>query len=180
MAIPFKLDPEPPKRTDDDPFLEFDSERPGVRPKISSHEPLLRPELPEVRSERIDFQMSEPSLGLGQPQRTSAISPAFAFALGVAGPRDCGCCLLPVVPGACDAQRHLAEPANNGRRGSRGDGARHPFSGDIEVATGVVCAITCGGAACCAGCARRERPYRMWRPIRPGGIGEPQRLWQKD
>jgi len=85
MAIPFKLDPEPPKRTDDDPFLEFDSERPGVRPKISSHEPLLRPELPEVRSERIEFQMSEPSLGLGQPQRRSAISPAFAFALGVAG-----------------------------------------------------------------------------------------------
>src|SRR6186713_3055214 len=85
MAIPFKLDPEPPKRTDDDPFLEFDSERPGVRPKIPSHEPLLRPELPEVRSERIEFQMSEPSLGLGQPQRTSAISPAFAFALGVAG-----------------------------------------------------------------------------------------------
>jgi hypothetical protein len=86
MAIPFKLDPEPPKRTADDPFLEFDSERPGVRPKIPSHESLLRPEVPEVRSERLDFlQISEPTLGLGQPHRTSAISPAFAFALGVAG-----------------------------------------------------------------------------------------------
>jgi hypothetical protein len=87
MAIPFKLNPEPPKRqSDDDPFLEFDSERPGVRPKMPSNEPLLRPEVPELRSERMDFNISEPTLGLGQPQqRTSAISPAFAFALGVAG-----------------------------------------------------------------------------------------------
>ena len=85
MAIPFKLNPEPPKRQADDPFLEFDSERPGVRPTMPSHEPLLRPELPELRSERMDFHMSEPTLGLGQPRRTSAISPAFAFALGVAG-----------------------------------------------------------------------------------------------
>lgn len=85
MAIPFKLDPEPPKRTEDDPFLEFDSERPGVRPKMPTHEPLFRPEIPQVSSERMDYQMSEPTLGLGQPRRTSAISPAFAFALGVAG-----------------------------------------------------------------------------------------------
>jgi hypothetical protein len=85
MAIPFKLNPEPPKRQADDPFLEFDSERPGVRPPMTSHEPLLRPELPEIRSERMDFTMSEPTLGLGQPQRASAISPAFAFAFGVAG-----------------------------------------------------------------------------------------------
>ncbi len=86
MAIPFKLNPEPPNRQPDDPFLEFDSERPGVRPKMPSHEPLLRPEVPELRSERMDFHMSEPTLGLGQPQpRTSAISPAFAFAVGVAG-----------------------------------------------------------------------------------------------
>jgi serine/threonine-protein kinase len=87
MAIPFKLNPEPPKRqADDDPFLEFDSERPGVRPKMPSNEPLFRPEPPEPPSERMDFNISEPTLGLGQPQpRTSAISPAFAFALGVAG-----------------------------------------------------------------------------------------------
>jgi hypothetical protein len=86
MAIPFKLNPEPPNRQPDDPFLEFDSERPGVRPKMPSHEPLLRPEVPELRSERMDFHMSEPTLGLGQPQpRRSAISPAFAFAVGVAG-----------------------------------------------------------------------------------------------
>lgn len=87
MAIPFKLNPEPPKRqADDDPFLEFDSERPGVRPKMTSHEPLLRPEVPEILSERMNFNVSEPTLGLGQPQpRTSAISPAFAFAFGVAG-----------------------------------------------------------------------------------------------
>ena len=87
MAIPFKLNPEPPKRqAEDDPFLEFDSERPGVRPKMPSHEPLFRPEVPEIRSERMDFNVSEPTLGLGQPQpRTSAISPAFAFAIGVAG-----------------------------------------------------------------------------------------------
>jgi hypothetical protein len=46
----------------------------------------LRPEVPELRSERMDFHMSEPTLGLGQPQqRTSAISPAVAFAVGVAG-----------------------------------------------------------------------------------------------
>ena len=77
MAIPFKPNPEPPKRqAEDDPFLEFDSERPGVRPKMPSHEPLFRPELPEVRSERMDFNISEPTLGLGQPQqRPSAISP---------------------------------------------------------------------------------------------------------
>jgi len=86
MALPFKLNPEPPKpAADADPFLEFDSERPGVRPKMPSHDSLFRPEPQQVRSERPDFQMSEPTLGLGQPRRSSAISPAFAFALGVAG-----------------------------------------------------------------------------------------------
>src|SRR6186997_591599 len=68
MAIPFKLNPDPPNRpAETDPFLEFDSERPGVRPKMPSHEPLLRPEPPEVRSERMDFHIAEPTLGLGQP-----------------------------------------------------------------------------------------------------------------
>ena len=87
MALPFKLNPDPPKPpAEADPFLEFDSERPGVRPKMSSHDSLFRPEPPaEIRSERLDFQITEPTLGLGQPRRKSAISPAFAFALGVAG-----------------------------------------------------------------------------------------------
>jgi len=85
MALPFKLNPEPTKRPDEaDPFLEFDSERPGVRPKMPVHEPLFRPE-PDVRAEQLDFHITEPTLGLGQPKRTSAISPAFAFAIGVAG-----------------------------------------------------------------------------------------------
>ena len=85
MALPFKLNPEPPKRPDEaDPFLEFDSERPGVRPKMPVHEPLFRPE-PDVRSERLELHINEPTLGLGQPRRTSALSPAFAFAVGVAG-----------------------------------------------------------------------------------------------
>ena len=86
MALPFKLNPEPPKQpAEADPFLEFDSERPGVRPKMPIHEPLFRPDLPEVRSERLDFPLSDATLGLGQPRRTSAISPAFAFGIGVAG-----------------------------------------------------------------------------------------------
>ena len=86
MPLPFKRDPEPPKRSASaDPFLEFESERPGVRLTSPAHEPLVRPEPDPVLRERLDFSRSEPTMGLGQPLRRSAISPAVAFAIGVAG-----------------------------------------------------------------------------------------------
>ena len=86
MPLPFKVNPEPPKRSADaDPFMEFASERPSVRVSGSSHEPLLRPERSDLLGDRLDITRSDPTLGLGQPRRSSALSPAFAFGIGVAG-----------------------------------------------------------------------------------------------
>ena len=86
MPLPFKVNPEPPNRSAKaDPFLEFESERPAGRLTVPSHEPLVRPDANLGRSDRLDFPPSEPTMGLGQPRRTSTVSPSIAFGIGVAG-----------------------------------------------------------------------------------------------
>jgi PEGA domain len=79
MALPFKLDPESPKRTaEDDPFLEFESERPGMRLSLPARETQLHPETDEPADADSERPHAE------GPVR-SAINPVAAFAFGVAG-----------------------------------------------------------------------------------------------
>ena len=166
MALPFKLNPEPPKPPADDPFLEFDSERPGVRPKMPSHDPLLRPELPEVRSERLGLHMSEPTLGLGQPAAHLRDQSGVRLRAWRGGPRDRGGRLLPVVAGARDSRATTSQPqeTTSSRRLAAPATVTTPAASTRAV--GFTRAIARGGAARAP--AHRPGPAgSMWRRIRP-------------
>ena len=90
MALPFRVGPESSQRpAEADPFLEFESERPGRR--VSSHpffkDQLLRPEpAPEPDLSRVQAQAQAlPPLPPIVQTSKPLISPVVGFAVGVAG-----------------------------------------------------------------------------------------------
>ena len=90
MALPFKVGPESSQRpAEADPFLEFESERPGRR--VSSHpffkDQLLRPEpaqAPQPDLSRVQPPSLPPLPAIVQTSKP-VISPVVGFAVGVAG-----------------------------------------------------------------------------------------------
>ncbi len=90
MALPFRVDPESSQRpAEADPFLEFESERPGRR--VSSHpffkdqlirpEPVPQPDLGSLHAQPQSLPPLPPILQTSKP----VISPVVGFAVGVAG-----------------------------------------------------------------------------------------------
>lgn len=90
MALPFRVDPESSQRpAEADPFLEFESERPGRR--VSSHpffkdqlirpEPVPQPDLASLHAQTQSLPPLPPILQTSKP----VISPVVGFAVGVAG-----------------------------------------------------------------------------------------------
>ena len=86
MTVPFRVDPESVRRqAPQDPFLEFESERPSrsllgekkEEPRLDEPDPGagMRPSLTTPSSDRVT----------GEQRGTSPISPSIAFAVGVAG-----------------------------------------------------------------------------------------------
>ena len=88
MALPFRVDPESSQRpAEADPFLEFESERPGRR--VSSHpffkDQLLRPEPAPQPDLSIHQAPALPPLPPILQTSKPLISPVVGFAVGVAG-----------------------------------------------------------------------------------------------
>ena len=88
MALPFKVGPESSQRpAEADPFLEFESERPGRR--VSSHpffkDQLLRPEPPPPPDLSPRQPAALPPLPAILQTSKPLISPVVGFAVGVAG-----------------------------------------------------------------------------------------------
>ena len=88
MALPFKVGPDSSQRpAEADPFLEFESERPGRR--VSSHpffkDQLLRPEPPPPPDLSPRQSQALPPLPAILQTSKPLISPVVGFAVGVAG-----------------------------------------------------------------------------------------------
>jgi serine/threonine-protein kinase len=82
MTVPFRVEPESVKRPAQDPFLEFESERPSKQllgsDQVSKTQPQDDfPQLTRPAEQRPDVDSDS--------RNTSAINPSVAFALGVAG-----------------------------------------------------------------------------------------------
>ena len=86
MTVPFRVDPESVRRqAPQDPFLEFESERPSrslLGPKKDEPD---RDEPEAEANARPPLTASSRDLATVEPRQTSAISPTVAFAVGVAG-----------------------------------------------------------------------------------------------
>lgn len=139
MAVPFRVDPEPPPRPGQgDPFLEFDSERPeagaGRQDEPARPERTERP-LETYRSSLFNPPVIEPlepprpplfkdaSFLAPEPANPkSAISPSVAFALGVAG-------LVMAIAAYYQLSQFLSDRASAGPEATAPSTAAQPGSG---------------------------------------------------
>src|SRR6187397_1639245 len=88
MTVPFRVDPESVRRqTAQDPFLEFESERPSralLNPKKDDSERTESETEPDEDTRPL-FTGTSSDHVTNEHRKTSAISPSVAFAVGVAG-----------------------------------------------------------------------------------------------